>query len=123
MKEKIKEYFPFVTWAMVGGLIWMLAKQEDKQFTTVKKKVQTEDHIEKTPGEEYFYENLRRLDTISKVVLGDAKENLDRDQVRDSIVKVQDTLVKRNTITIYQMKQTQDTILKKLDKYIKIHDQ
>lgn len=30
MKEKIKEYFPFVTWAMVGGLIWMLAKQEDK---------------------------------------------------------------------------------------------
>lgn len=115
MKEQIKEYFPFVTWALVGGLIWFVAKSDGRIFTSEKIKYATEDHVEGAKTERELFETLEILDTVADFAKKDAEENLKRDAERDS-------LVKRNAVTIYQMKQIQDTMLKKLDEYIKIHD-
>lgn len=116
MKEQIKQYFPFVTWAMVGGLIWFVAKSDGRIFSSEKIKYATEDHVESAKTERELYETLDVLDTVAEFTKKDSEENLIRDQQRDS-------LVKRNAVTIYQMKVQQEKIDSLLRQYIKIHDQ
>lgn len=65
--DKIKEFFPFVTWAMVGGLIWLVAKSEGRIFTDEKTKYKTETTIEdldpiKLYGE-YIIDSIEEVET------------------------------------------------------------
>lgn len=118
MKDKIKEYFPFVTWTMIAGGIWWLAQDQTndsyRQFSTPEMKVKTETHVVNTDPI-----------VILKANINDSLEKMKEDEHRrfqDSIDRVRDTLTKRNAVTIYQMKSKQDTLESLLKKYINIHD-
>ena len=86
-------------------------KVEMRLWSTPEKRVKGEEHIDNAQSEKEFYDVLQKLDTVADLTIKDARENLDRDSIRDDQTK-------RNTVTIFQMKSTQDTILKKLDEFI-----
>lgn len=91
------------------------AKLEGRVFSTPERKFKTEQHVEEAKTEGDFYVTLRKLDTVADITIQDARENLRRDSLRDDQVK-------RNTVTIYQMKVSQDSILSKLDRVLKANN-
>lgn len=120
--EKIKTYIPLLTFTgligtVIGGVYFFggfMKTVEDGMFTPIQK-VKVIDHVDTAPNDVDMFLATKTLDSISKLNVTEARENLRRDSIRDENVK-------RNTITVFQMKSTQDTILKKLNKYISIHD-
>ncbi len=94
--------------AIISGAIYF-ADLKDLIFPDKETAVRTFDHVNNSQGEEDMYRVIKTLDTISKATLTDANENLERDRNRDSIVKL-------NTITIYQMKQSQIEVEKLVKK-------
>jgi hypothetical protein len=100
--------------AIIGAAVYY-GEVKELMFPDVTTKVRTIDHTNNAKSEQELYQTLKVLDTVADFAKKDSRENLKRDSIRDDMVQ-------RNTVTIFQIKQKQDTILKKLDQYIKIHD-
>lgn len=109
----IKGFFPhFATPAMLAaGLFFgakFVAKSEVTQFDDAEQKIETIQHVESAPNEVDNYKAYQHLDTITKAHKRNSHNAIASRAKRDS-------LTKRNTVTIYQMKQDINKILTKLD--------
>lgn len=108
MKEWLKDNL--ISSLSLGAIVLAAVyygKVQDLMFPDSTTKVRTIDHVNGAKTERELFETLDILDTVADFAKKDSKENLKRDSIRDDQVR-------RNTITIYQMKQTQDTMFKEL---------
>lgn len=127
--EKINKYLPLLSFvgvvgSIVAGVYFFggFMKQMETGIFTPEEKVQTLNHVESAPNEVDNYIAYQRLDSISKIAEQmqlDNKENKE-DAMRSRAVR--DSIFTLQSITIYQNKETNELILKKLDSMNKHHN-
>lgn len=123
----IKGFFPyFATPAMLVVVIWTIAtfkaETSQKQFNSIEEKVKTLDHVNSAPNEVDNYKAYQRLDSISKAVEQTQKDNQENKNDAIKSRAKRDSLINKNAVTIFQMKEQQleqtritKEILSKLD--------
>jgi len=106
MKEWLKDNLisTITLGAIVAAAIWY-GKIESLIFPDPETAVRTIDHVKNAKTERELFETLDILDTVADFTKKDSKENLLRDSIRDAEVK-------KNSVTIYQMKENQERLIK-----------
>lgn len=103
-----------LVFTVLGGAYYLGRKEEkieSRLWKDVDTRVKGEAHVENAKTEAELYDVLQKLDTVADITIEDARENLDRDSVRDD-------LVNRNAVEIYNQGQSIDTIKGLLKEYI-----
>jgi IS30 family transposase len=114
MKDKLNNVAGWINTILILGALttagYLYKDFEGRMHDSTEQKVEHDNHIKSAPNDVDSYKALKRYDSATSVVIKNNKDAIRSRSERDSLMKVALDISNRNAITVFQMKQTVDTL-------------